>query len=170
MPESFRTFASSGIHGEGYVRFSTANSIENIKEAIDRIGKLRVEGRAAPGRSIARVLRPLAMFHRSAFPESAPALIRDLDQVAWGYDRTTPRPGKTPDLHAFGVCPGTQTREKRTEFARRAGGWTRDRQAAVVTCRTSPDRASGGPRASTGAGSLRPTRTRCRAKFIMNSG
>ena len=66
MPESFRTFASSGIHGEGYVRFSTANSIENIKEAIDRIGKLRVEERAAPGRSIARVLRPLARFHRSA--------------------------------------------------------------------------------------------------------
>ena len=35
---------SFGIHGEGYVRFSYANSIENIKEAIDRIGKLLVEG------------------------------------------------------------------------------------------------------------------------------
>ena len=35
---------SFGIHGEGYVRFSYANSIENIKEAVDRIGKLLVEG------------------------------------------------------------------------------------------------------------------------------
>ena len=34
---------SFGIHGEGYVRFSYANSIENIKEAIARIGKLLVE-------------------------------------------------------------------------------------------------------------------------------
>jgi aspartate/methionine/tyrosine aminotransferase len=29
---------SFGIHGEGYVRFSYANSIENIERAIDRIG------------------------------------------------------------------------------------------------------------------------------------
>ena len=35
---------SFGVHGEGYVRFSYANSIENIKEAIERIGKLLVEG------------------------------------------------------------------------------------------------------------------------------
>ena len=31
---------SFGIHGEGYIRFSYANSIENIREAIKRIGKL----------------------------------------------------------------------------------------------------------------------------------
>jgi aspartate aminotransferase len=31
---------SFGIHGEGYVRFSYANSKENIEEAIDRVGKL----------------------------------------------------------------------------------------------------------------------------------
>jgi aspartate/methionine/tyrosine aminotransferase len=31
---------SFGIHGEGYIRFSYANSIENIREAIRRIGNL----------------------------------------------------------------------------------------------------------------------------------
>jgi len=31
---------SFGAHGEGYLRFSYANSIENIEEAIDRIAKL----------------------------------------------------------------------------------------------------------------------------------
>ena len=35
---------SFGIHGEGYVRFSYANSTENIRRAIERIGKLLVEG------------------------------------------------------------------------------------------------------------------------------
>ena len=35
---------SVGIHGEGYIRFSYANSTENIKRAIERIGKLLVEG------------------------------------------------------------------------------------------------------------------------------
>ena len=35
---------SFGIHGEGYVRFSYANSTENIKRAIERIGRLLVEG------------------------------------------------------------------------------------------------------------------------------
>ena len=35
---------SFGIHGEGYVRFSYANSTENIKKAIERIGRLLVEG------------------------------------------------------------------------------------------------------------------------------
>ena len=35
---------SFGIHGEGYVRFSYANSTENIKRAIERIGTLLVEG------------------------------------------------------------------------------------------------------------------------------
>ena len=35
---------SFGIHGEGYIRFSYANSTENIKRAIERIGKLLVEG------------------------------------------------------------------------------------------------------------------------------
>jgi aspartate/methionine/tyrosine aminotransferase len=34
---------SFGIHGEGYIRFSYANSTENIKRAIERIGKLLVE-------------------------------------------------------------------------------------------------------------------------------
>jgi aspartate/methionine/tyrosine aminotransferase len=34
---------SFGIHGEGYVRFSYANSVENISKAIDRIGKLLLE-------------------------------------------------------------------------------------------------------------------------------
>jgi aspartate/methionine/tyrosine aminotransferase len=31
---------SFGIHGEGYIRFSYANSIENIRTAIQRIGNL----------------------------------------------------------------------------------------------------------------------------------
>jgi aspartate/methionine/tyrosine aminotransferase len=31
---------SFGIHGEGYIRFSYANSIENIRRAIERIGSL----------------------------------------------------------------------------------------------------------------------------------
>ncbi len=35
---------SFGIHGEGYIRFSYANSTENIKRAVERIGKLLVEG------------------------------------------------------------------------------------------------------------------------------
>jgi aspartate/methionine/tyrosine aminotransferase len=35
---------SFGIHGEGYIRFSYANSTENIRRAIERIGKLLVEG------------------------------------------------------------------------------------------------------------------------------
>ena len=35
---------SFGIHGEGYIRFSYANSTENIKKAIERIGKLLVDG------------------------------------------------------------------------------------------------------------------------------
>ncbi len=35
---------SFGIHGEGYIRFSYANSTENIKKAIERIGTLLVEG------------------------------------------------------------------------------------------------------------------------------
>ena len=34
---------SFGIHGEGYVRFSYANSTENIKKAIERIGTLLVD-------------------------------------------------------------------------------------------------------------------------------
>ncbi len=33
-----------GPGGEGYVRFSYANSVENIEEAVKRIGKLLVEG------------------------------------------------------------------------------------------------------------------------------
>ena len=33
---------SFGIHGEGYIRFSYANSTENIKKAIERIGTLLV--------------------------------------------------------------------------------------------------------------------------------
>jgi len=37
---------SFGIHGEGYVRFSYANSIENIRAAIQRIGTLLTETRA----------------------------------------------------------------------------------------------------------------------------
>ncbi len=35
---------SFGIHGEGYIRFSYANSTENIKRAVARIGQLLVEG------------------------------------------------------------------------------------------------------------------------------
>ena len=35
---------SFGIHGEGYIRFSYANSTENIKRAVERIGKLLIEG------------------------------------------------------------------------------------------------------------------------------
>ncbi|MEZ5817513.1 MAG: pyridoxal phosphate-dependent aminotransferase [Hyphomicrobiaceae bacterium] len=35
---------SFGIHGEGYIRFSYANSTENIRRAIERIGTLLVEG------------------------------------------------------------------------------------------------------------------------------
>lgn len=35
---------SFGIHGEGYVRFSYANSVENISRAIERIGALLVDG------------------------------------------------------------------------------------------------------------------------------
>ena len=31
---------SFGIHGEGYIRFSYANSVENIREAIKRIAAL----------------------------------------------------------------------------------------------------------------------------------
>ncbi|MGE5513237.1 MAG: pyridoxal phosphate-dependent aminotransferase [Bacteroidota bacterium] len=34
---------SFGIHGEGYIRFSYANSIENIRRAIERIGALLVD-------------------------------------------------------------------------------------------------------------------------------
>jgi aspartate aminotransferase len=36
---------SFGIHGEGYIRFSYANSIENIRKAIERVGTLLVEKR-----------------------------------------------------------------------------------------------------------------------------
>ena len=36
---------SFGIHGEGYIRFSYANSLENIKKAVDRIGNLLLEVR-----------------------------------------------------------------------------------------------------------------------------
>ena len=31
---------SFGIHGEGYIRFSYANSVENIREAIKRVATL----------------------------------------------------------------------------------------------------------------------------------
>ncbi|MEZ5855622.1 MAG: pyridoxal phosphate-dependent aminotransferase [Hyphomicrobiaceae bacterium] len=34
---------SFGIHGEGYIRFSYANSTENIRKAIERIGNLLME-------------------------------------------------------------------------------------------------------------------------------
>jgi aspartate aminotransferase len=34
---------SFGIHGEGYIRFSYANSTENIKKAIERVGTLLLE-------------------------------------------------------------------------------------------------------------------------------
>jgi aspartate/methionine/tyrosine aminotransferase len=36
---------SFGIHGEGYIRFSYANSIENIRKAIERVGALLMEKR-----------------------------------------------------------------------------------------------------------------------------
>lgn len=36
---------SFGIHGEGYIRFSYANSIENIRKAIERVGTLLMEKR-----------------------------------------------------------------------------------------------------------------------------
>ncbi len=32
-----------GILGEGFIRFSYANSIENIRTAIDRVGELLVK-------------------------------------------------------------------------------------------------------------------------------
>ncbi len=35
---------SFGIHGEGYIRFSYANSVENIKAAMERVGTLLTEG------------------------------------------------------------------------------------------------------------------------------
>jgi aspartate/methionine/tyrosine aminotransferase len=35
---------SFGINGEGYIRFSYANSTENIRKAVERIGTLLVEG------------------------------------------------------------------------------------------------------------------------------
>ena len=34
---------SFGIHGEGYIRFSYANSTENIKLAMERVGQLLVD-------------------------------------------------------------------------------------------------------------------------------
>ena len=34
---------SIGVFGEGYIRFSYANSIENIRAAIQRIGTLLTE-------------------------------------------------------------------------------------------------------------------------------
>ena len=34
---------SFGIHGEGYIRFSYANSVENIKRAVERVGTLLTE-------------------------------------------------------------------------------------------------------------------------------
>jgi aspartate aminotransferase len=43
---------SFGAHGEGYLRFSYANSIENIREAMRRIRDCLGEA-AAPARSIA---------------------------------------------------------------------------------------------------------------------
>jgi aspartate/methionine/tyrosine aminotransferase len=36
---------SFGIHGEGYIRFSYANSIESIRKAIERVGALLMEKR-----------------------------------------------------------------------------------------------------------------------------
>jgi aspartate aminotransferase len=36
---------SFGVHGEGYVRFSYANSIENIERALARVGDLLAKGR-----------------------------------------------------------------------------------------------------------------------------
>ena len=34
---------SFGVHGEGYIRFSYANSLDNIRKAIDRIGNLLLD-------------------------------------------------------------------------------------------------------------------------------
>jgi aspartate aminotransferase len=34
---------SFGIHGEGYVRFSYANSTDNIRKAMERIGTLLLD-------------------------------------------------------------------------------------------------------------------------------
>jgi aminotransferase len=34
---------SFGVHGEGYIRFSYANSLENIRKAVDRIGNLLLD-------------------------------------------------------------------------------------------------------------------------------
>lgn len=38
---------SFGAHGEGYIRFSIANSYENLMKAIDRVGKFLATGKAA---------------------------------------------------------------------------------------------------------------------------
>ena len=35
-----------GIHGEGYIRLSYANSIENIEIALDRLGRFLVQASA----------------------------------------------------------------------------------------------------------------------------
>ena len=43
---------SFGAHGEGYLRFSYANSVENIREAMRRIRNC-LASTAAPARSIA---------------------------------------------------------------------------------------------------------------------
>jgi aspartate aminotransferase len=43
---------SFGAHGEGYLRFSYANSVENIREAMRRIGAC-LAAKSAPARSIA---------------------------------------------------------------------------------------------------------------------
>jgi aspartate/methionine/tyrosine aminotransferase len=37
-----------GAHGEGYLRFSYANSVENIEAAMQRIGKLLTERPSPP--------------------------------------------------------------------------------------------------------------------------
>ena len=34
---------SFGIHGEGYIRFSYANSLDNIRKAVERIGTLLLD-------------------------------------------------------------------------------------------------------------------------------
>ena len=39
---------SFGVYGEGYVRFSYANSVENIRAAMERIGTLLMD---MPGKS-----------------------------------------------------------------------------------------------------------------------
>ncbi len=44
---------SFGAHGEGYLRFSYANSVENIREAMRRIRACLADSAAAPARSIA---------------------------------------------------------------------------------------------------------------------